>query len=119
MRPDCRANRVLPVQEISGKASPDQILRSRPETASCFSDQSLQATGVAGRRALPLTLESGAFFQMDQTASEDQSIFRYIRECGENSDLDRHLRLCVGGDHQKAAQNRVEPLHNFTDFQFD
>ena len=34
-----------------------------------------------------------AVFQVDKTESEDQELFRYERECGEDSDMVRALRL--------------------------
>jgi hypothetical protein len=37
---------------------------------------------------------------MDQTASAHQIVLR-IGECGENSGMDRHIRLCARGNHQK------------------
>ena len=55
-------------------------------------------------------LEGGAILQMHQTTSEDQSFLRHIRECGEDLDMDRHLSQCIGGDHQKTAQNQIELL---------
>ena len=48
---------------------------------------------------------------LDQTASQDQSLFRHHRECSQNSDLGRHLGLCSGG-HCKEDLEPRRPLNN-------
>jgi hypothetical protein len=39
--------------------------------------------------------------------------------CCKNPNLDCNLNLCVGRYHEKEIEARTEPLHNFTDFEFD
>ena len=56
---------------------------------------------------------------MDQAAPENKNIFWFIRECGEASDMDRHLCLCTDSHHQKATKTGNRPLHNFTDIEPD
>jgi len=56
---------------------------------------------------------------MDKAASADKSFLRHIRECGQNTDMDCHRRLCAGGDHQEAFETGAESLHNFTNYQRD
>ena len=53
---------------------------------------------------------------MDQAAPSDQSVLWYIRERGEDTNLDCHIGLCAGWHHKERADNRPESLHNFTDF---
>jgi hypothetical protein len=55
---------------------------------------------------------------MDQNASEDKILLRHLRKCGEDPNLDCHIRLCAGGNHQKETENRAQSLHNFTDFKY-
>lgn len=57
--------------------------------------------------------------QMDQTAPAYKSIFRYIGERRENSDLDCGLRLRPGFHHQEASEFVVQTLRNPTDFEPD
>jgi len=46
----------------------------------------------------------GELFQMDQAASSDQSLFRYIRERRQNPNLDRGLGLRARRHRQEAPQ---------------
>ncbi len=57
--------------------------------------------------------------QMDQIAPENQIIFWHIRERREESNMDRNLHLCAGGDHQKAARSQNRTLQYFTDIKPD
>ena len=41
------------------------------------------------------------FLQMDKAVPADQIILRHLRECRENSNLDRHLSLRARGHYQK------------------
>lgn len=56
---------------------------------------------------------------MDQTTPANQILLWHVRECGEESDLDRHLSLRTRGDHQKIPQPQTRPLHHITDFESD
>lgn len=51
---------------------------------------------------------------MDQTASQDQDILWYKRKRGENSNLDRRLRLCPREHREKNTETGPESLHNST-----
>lgn len=59
------------------------------------------------------------FLQVDQAASADQILFRHLRECCKDPDLDRHLRLRTHRYHQKEPWNSGRSLHNPTDFEPD
>jgi len=54
---------------------------------------------------------------MDQAASTDQIIFRDIRECGEEPDLDCSISLRADCHPEKGAQAGDRALHHFTDFE--
>jgi len=49
---------------------------------------------------------------LDQTAPAHQGFLRHQRERGEDSGLGGPFCLCAGGDRQKAAWARPEPLQN-------
>jgi len=54
---------------------------------------------------------------MDQAAPAHQGVLRDELERGKDANLDRHLGLRPGGNRQKEAEPRREPLHNSTDFE--
>ena len=64
-------------------------------------------------------MASGALFQMDQTAPQNQIVFRHRRECGQESTLDRHFGLRAHSHHQKTACTQSRPLHNVTNVESD
>lgn len=66
-----------------------------------------------------MPLASGAVLQMDQTASENQILFRHFRKCGEDSNLDRCLGLRACCHSQKAAQSVRQSVRNPTDLELD
>ena len=63
-----------------------------------------------------MPLASGTLLQMDQATFADQGFLWYIRERGQNPNLDGSVRLCAGGDHQKGTGARRIALHFSTDF---
>lgn len=77
--------------------------------------QQLQSFGTNDHRALSEALANRAVLQMDQTAPQDQGLLRHLRECREDSDLDRNLHIRACGDHQKTTQTGAEPLLGPTD----
>jgi hypothetical protein len=54
---------------------------------------------------------------MDQAASANQGVLWNFGECGEDSNLDCHYRLCACGHRQKGIEIGPNPFHNFTDFE--
>ena len=56
---------------------------------------------------------------MYKTAPANHIVFRYLRECREDSDQDLHLGLRARGHFQKATRSQDKTLHNFTDFEPD
>ena len=53
--------------------------------------------------------------QVDQAAPAHQGLLRDQRECGEDSDLDRRVGLCAGGDRTQAVGPGGQSLPNPTD----
>nr|CRH05633.1 protein of unknown function [Candidatus Magnetococcus massalia] len=51
---------------------------------------------------------------MDQAAPPYQIIFRNVRKCGQDPNLDCDFSVRARGHHQKKAQAGGEPLHNST-----
>jgi hypothetical protein len=56
-------------------------------------------------RALQESLAGGIVLQVDQAASAYQKVLRQFRECGEVTNLDRHVGLCPRCHHQEAPQS--------------
>lgn len=56
---------------------------------------------------------------MNRGTSTDQGVQRDIGERGKNPYLDCGCRLHADRDHQETNQDRLEPLHYCTDFEFD
>ena len=50
--------------------------------------------------------------QVDQAALAHQSLLRPQRERGEDSNLDRRLHLCAGGDRPQTSRLEGQPLPN-------
>ena len=62
-------------------------------------------------------MESRTFFQMDQTTSAYQSIFRHIRKRRQNTNLDCDIHLRANRHYQERTETQAKPLHNFTNFE--
>ena len=57
------------------------------------------------------------FFKWIKQHLRIKAFYGTIRECGEDPDLDCHLRLRAGCHRQKATETGTKPLHNSTDFE--
>jgi len=57
------------------------------------------------------------FFEWIEQHLHIEAFFRHGRECGEDSDRERNLRLCTGRHNQEATQSQQRSLHNVTDFE--
>lgn len=68
----------------------------------------------AARYVWALPLADRVILQLDQAAPQDQKLPRHHRECRENLNLDRHMRLRPHRDRQKAPRPERQPLHNPT-----
>jgi hypothetical protein len=65
------------------------------------------------RGTLQVPMADRIVFSMDQTTSAHQILLWDLGKRGEDSNLDSYLCLCPGGDNQKEAEFRDEPLHFF------
>lgn len=108
LRSDRFSWRLLCPKGLSRKTAPRPLLRSTDQQGSGFFNQQLPSTAFDYRPALPLSLAGGTVFQVDQAASAYQSLLWHQRQCRENSDLDRHLDLRLGGHRQKALEPRSQ-----------
>jgi hypothetical protein len=102
---------------LSAAITSHQVSRREHRQDIQLSDQQLCHPGTNSGRPVSLPLAGRTVLQMDQTAPAHQIFFRHVRECGEDSDMDCHLRLCAGRHHQEATQSQHRSLHNFTDFE--
>jgi hypothetical protein len=60
--------------------------------------------------------KGGVVLQLDQ-ASPNQGLLWHIRECGQDTDMDRQQSLCTCGHCQTATKLGTKPLHNSIDFE--
>src|SRR5881396_1772079 len=112
-----RCDRTLNISALPGETAPGRIFRCDEPEALFLPEQQLCTSSPDDYAALQMQMASGTVLQVDKTAPAHQGLFRNHGECCQDSSLDRSLRLCVGGDSQKAAQFGPQPLHNFTDFE--
>jgi hypothetical protein len=102
---------------LSGAAATHPLRRcGQPKTAGLF-DQQLSPTGLDHRRVVSLSLAGGVILSMDQATPANQSLLRNLRECRQNSGLDRHLSLRARRDPQKTSQLGPQSALDSTDSQ--
>ena len=106
---------VVPTHKRSRNAYPAPLRRVHyvdPDTGKrlVFSHEQLHAARAHHRAAVPVALAGRALLQVDQATSAHQSLLRHQRECREDADLDRHLRLCPGRHRQETARPRRHAL---------
>ena len=117
VRPGYHYQEFLCPEGLPGKASPDTLLRQGQQQTTCVPDQQLHPACTDHSRVVPLPLADRTVLQMDQAALKDQGVLWHIRECRQDSDLDRHLGLCAGGNRQEIPENRQQSLYNPTGFE--
>ena len=109
-RSDRSPDWLLCPQGFSRTVASYQVPRSEDGQAAHLPDQPICLASPEHRRAVSLPLASGAVLQMDQTAPANQGVLRHLRECRQDPDLDRSLRVRACRHRQKAPQIAVEPL---------
>ena len=114
LRSDDHAHRILSEQRLSRKTATCKILRRRNRSYFCLPDQQFQSAGPDNCTTLSLTLASGDLFQMDQTTPAHQKFLWNIGECGQNTNLDCHLRLRYRCHSEKTTSSPLQSLHYFT-----
>ena len=117
MRSDNCVDRFLCIERLSRKTSACPLRGQRDRTESGVSNQLFYIAGDNHCTALQVPLAGGTVLQMDQTTPAYQSILRYYRERGEDTDMDCNLGLCAGSNNQKATESGFKSLHNSTDFE--
>src|SRR4029453_5610768 len=88
---------------VSRSIASSDLLLGRDGQAIRLSDQQFFSSPTHRGQSLPLSLANRTLFQMDQTASANQTFLRHFGEQREDSDLDRNLRVRANRDHQKGA----------------
>ena len=85
----------------------------RPEDlqAARILDQPSRFVRFEHRRFVSMPLGGRALLQMDQAASTDHSVLRNLRECGEDTNLDRHLGLRPRRHRQNTLLNLPRSLY--------
>ena len=116
LRSDNCLGRLLLSAGLSRSSAPHLLQRSGIGQSAGISDQSVRFARIDYLRALQKPLASGTLFQMDQAASSNQTFLRYVRECGEDTDMDRCFGLCPRRHRQEASQPRRFALHFAIDF---
>ena len=104
---------------LPGKTPPHPILRFKEQQNTCVSYQQFCTAGHNDCRSVSLPLAGGTVFQMDQATSQNQGILWHHRKRCQDSDLDRHLRLCTRGHREEDLEFGPESLHNSTGFERD
>jgi len=110
-------NGFYPSKEYPDKLRRIRYFDARNQQAFCFFDQPLQPLSIDDCKPLPTTMANRIVLQMDQTTPADQSLLWDLRECGEDTNLDRNLGVCARGHRQEAPQTQKKPLHNSTGFE--
>ena len=116
MRPNHCPRGLLRSKRLSRKIAADSLFRCYPKQMVGIFNQQLYAPRVNYRSALSVSLADRIILQMDQATSSNQSLLWHERQCRQDSDLDRHHRLCDDRNRQKATEVGTESLHNSTDF---
>ena len=116
LRPNNCLNWYQKQKRISRQTPAHQIQRSKDAENSCLSNEQFHFTAIGHCQTIQKSLAGRIVFQMDQTASQDQKVFRHICERGKIPDLDCSLSLCARGNLEKEITSPRKPLHNFTDF---
>src|SRR5207302_1817999 len=117
IRPHRHPHRDRFGQGVSRSAAAPHLLRCRERKAAQVPHQQFCAACTDDRANLQMPLAGGVVLQVDQAAPANQSVLRYQRECREDSNLDRRLRICARGHRPEASRPGGEPLPNSTDFE--
>src|SRR6185369_6316306 len=116
-RSDHHSEQLLSQQRVSGQTASHSFPRCGQQQSACLLDQQLLSFVPGYRATLSQPMASRTLLQMDQTASANQGVLRYYRECFEDSNLDRDLNLRAGRDRQETSKSARQSLQNSTDSQ--
>jgi len=115
VRPDCSVVQLLPSKRLSRKTTTNPEHRRRNRNGPFAVDQQLHITRAHYSQTLQGTMERGVVLQMDQTASSNQGIFRYLRKRSQNANLDFDIHICSHRHNQEEIEDGAASLHNPTD----
>ena len=105
MRSDRAAPEQLVEEILSSAVAKNPVVRCRTQGHAGALDEQLFPERGDHRPALQAALAGGIVFQMDQTTFAAKSVLWPVGKRGALADLERHLRLLVGGDIKKAEWN--------------
>ena len=88
------------------------LLRCRHKQEICVFDKQLYSGRIDNRIALQMPLEDRTILQVDQTALTNQSILWDIRQCSQDTNLDRRQHLLARGHNEKRAEFAIEFTRN-------
>lgn len=117
VRSDSCIGRFLFNARLSRKTSKNQILRCRTETTICIHHKQLYSSGNHDSITLQKQMESRIILQMDKIAPKNKVILRYIRKCGQDTDMDSNLNICYGSNPTKRTEDRTQSVFNSTNFE--
>ena len=101
---------------LSRTAATYSLCRYRTGQTFSVPDQQLQPVTMDDCTAIQISLADRIVFQMDQTASSDQSFLRYHNQCRQDSGMDCHQCLCAGSNPEKRTRHRSQHVRNSTGF---
>ena len=110
-RPDWHLDWAANLHFVSRSIAARDLLFSRDSQVLCLSDQQFFSSSTDRRQSISLSLANRTLFQMDQTASTNQTFLWHLSEQREDSNLDWSLSLHANSDHQKAAWLEAQPLY--------
>ena len=106
---------------LSRTSKADSLCRYRTGQAIFVLDQQLQSFAVDDCAVVQVPLAGRTVFQMDKTASSNQSLLRHHTQCGQDTGLDSNQCLCSGCDSEKgtrAGGQHVRDLAGFRHYAF-
>ena len=112
----CRSTVTTAKKDYPEKLRRIRLLRFKEQQNAGVSDQQLYPAGHNDCRALSLPLADRIVLQMDQTASPNQGFLWHNRECSQNSNLDRHLGLCLGRHREEDLESGAKVSTQFYRF---
>ncbi len=107
---------LTPEAGLPSAFAPDSLQRPGNRQVARLPHQSDDLAGNYHLRALQKPLAGRVVLQMDQAASSYQTVLRYFRKRGQDSNLDRSIGLCVGGYCSEKTESRRFPLPFATGF---
>ena len=90
------------------------LCRCRTSQTFFLSDQQLPPVALDDRSAVQVSLADRIILQMDQATSSHQGILRHYTQYGKDPSVNRHQRLCAGGNPEKRTRPGGQHVRNST-----